>query len=75
MNLEEKYKMALFGVIRNGKVMPELIGKEEEIYINAVSYNTMLKIMDMIDFERMEQEYLEGKKQYENALKQWNKSI
>ena len=68
MNLEEKYKIALFGVIRNGKVMPELIGKEEEIYINAVSYNTMLKIMDMIDFERMEQEYLEGKKQYENAL-------
>ena len=35
--------------------------------INAVSYNTMLKIMDMIDFKRMEQEYLEGKKLYENS--------
>ena len=75
MNLEEKYKIALFGVIRNSQVMPELIGKEEEIYINAVSYNTMLKIMDMIDFEKMEQEYLKGKEEYENTLKQWNKSI
>lgn len=75
MNLEEKYKIALFGVIRNGKVMHELYGTEKQEYINSVSYNTMLKVMRMIDFEKMEQEYLKGKKEYENTLKEWNKSI
>ena len=67
MNLEEKYKIALFGVIRNSQVMPKLRGKAPKEYINAVSYNTMLKVLDMIDFEKMEQSYLEGENEYKNA--------
>ena len=69
MKIEEKYKIALFGAIRNGKVMPALKGKQSKECINAVSYNTMLKLLDMIDFDKMEKEYLEGKKEYEKISK------
>ena len=43
MKIEEKYKIALFGVIRNSQVMPALVGKESKEYINAVSYNKYKK--------------------------------
>ena len=72
MNLEEKYKIALFGAIRNGQVMPKLRGKAPKEYINAVSYNTMLKVLEMIDFEKMEQSYLEGENEYKNASREVN---
>ena len=49
--------------------MPALKGKQSKECINAVSYNTMLKLLDMIDFDKMEKEYLEGKKEYEKISK------
>ena len=61
MSEEEKYKIALFMVIRNSKVMPKGIelGKTEK-EINKMSYQTMQELLKMIDFERAEKMYKEG---------------
>lgn len=61
MSEEEKYKIALFMVIRNSKVMPKGIelGKTEK-EINKMSYQTMQEVFKMIDFERAEKMYKEG---------------
>lgn len=58
---EEKYKIALFMVIRNSKVMPKGIelGKTEK-EINKMSYATMQEVLKMIDFDRAEKMYKEG---------------
>lgn len=60
MSEEEKYKIALFMIIRNSKVMPkgiELGMTEKEI--NKMSYQTMQELLKMIDFEGAEKMYKE----------------
>ena len=61
MNNEEKYKLALFLVIRNNSVLPKEIalnktGKE----INKMTIDTMGAVMDMIDYDLAKEMYLEG---------------
>lgn len=62
MSNEEKYKLALFGVIRNSMVMPNLLllGKSME-EINAVSVLTAKKVMEQFDYELLKKSYEEGK--------------
>lgn len=62
LSKEEKYKIALFLVIRNSQVMPKglEIGKTEK-EINEMSYKTMQEILKMIDFKEAEKMYEEGK--------------
>jgi hypothetical protein len=66
--MKHKYKIALFMIIRNSKVMPEGIklgknGKE----INKMAYETMCEVLTMIDFKRAEEIYKQGKKAYEEG--------
>ena len=58
-----KYKLALFMVIRNSLVMPQGIklGKADK-EINEMSYETMCKLLTMIDYNKAEKFYEEGKK-------------
>ena len=60
--MENKYKLALFMVIRNSKVMPQGIklGKTDK-EINKMSYETMCSVLTMIDYDRAEKFYKEGK--------------
>ena len=60
--MENKYKLALFMVIRNSMVMPQGIklGKTYE-EINEMSYETMCSVLSMIDYDRAEKFYKEGK--------------
>ena len=60
--MENKYKLALFMVIRNSKVMPQGIklGKTDK-EINEMSYETMCSVLTMIDYDRAEKFYKEGK--------------
>lgn len=62
MTNEEKYKLALFGVIRNSMVMPNLmlLGKSME-EINVVSVLTVKKVMEQFDYELLKASYEEGK--------------
>lgn len=67
MSNEEKYKIALFMIIRNLKVMPAgmKLGKTEE-EINTMSYKTMQALLNnTIDFERAKKIYEQGKKNFE----------
>lgn len=66
MNEEEKYKIALFMVIRNSKVLPagQILNKTE-YEINKMSYETMQELLKMIDFKRAKEKYEEGSKDYE----------
>ena len=54
----EKYKLALFGIIRNSKVMPMWIpqGKSME-EINVMSLLTVKEIMGMSNFDALAQIY------------------
>lgn len=58
-----KYKLVLFMVIRNSMVMPQGIklGKADK-EINEMSYETMCKLLTMIDYNKAEKFYEEGKK-------------
>ena len=60
--MENKYKLALFMVIRNSIVMPQGIklGKTDK-EINKMSYETMCSVLTMIDYDRAEKFYKEGK--------------
>lgn len=66
-NLEEreeilnKYKLALFMVIRNSMVMPQGIklGKTDK-EINEMSYETMCSVLTMINYDQAEKFYKEG---------------
>ena len=67
MSNEDKYKIALFMIIRNSKVMPAgmKLGKTEE-EINAMSYETMQVILNStIDFEKAKKIYKQGKETFE----------
>ena len=60
--MENKYKLALFMVIRNFKIMPEGIklGKTDK-EINKMTYQTMQELMNMINYDKAEELYKEGK--------------
>ena len=61
MNREEKYKLALFMVIRNFKILPkgiELNKSKKEI--NKMSYETMEEVLNMIDFNIAKELFEEG---------------
>lgn len=61
MNLEEKYKLALFAVIRNSSVMPagNRLGKSMA-EINSMSVQTMNYVLDSCDFEKLKKSYESG---------------
>ena len=60
--MKNKYKLALFMIIRNSMVMPQGI-KLGKTYkeINEMSYETMCSVLTMIDYDRAEKFYKEGK--------------
>lgn len=60
-NMKNKYKLALFMVIRNSSVMPKgvKLGKTEK-EINEMSYKTMCSVLTMIDYDQAEKFYKEG---------------
>ena len=58
LNEAEQYKLALFGVIRNSKVMPVGIAQGRSMEeINAMSLKTMEEIIGMCNFEALKQMY------------------
>lgn len=58
MDNEEKYKLALFAVIRNSSVMPAGVKMGKSMYeINRMSIATLHSIMDMCDFERLKKDF------------------
>ena len=59
---EEKYKIALFLIIRNSQVLPvgKKLGKTEK-EINQMAYDTMQEVLEMINYEAAEKLYEEGK--------------
>lgn len=60
--MKDKYKIALFMVIRNSQVMPKGIklGKSKK-EINKMAYETMCEVLTMIDYDKAKKEYEEGK--------------
>ena len=64
--MKNKYKIALFMVIRNSQVMPVgmKLGKSKK-EINKKAYETMCEVLTMLDFKRAEEIYRQGKKAYE----------
>lgn len=60
--MKNKYKLALFMVIRNSMVMPQGIklGKTDK-EINEMSYETMCSVLTMIDYDQAEKIYKGGK--------------
>jgi len=61
--MKDKYKLALFMVIRNFKVLPKGIelGKSQK-EINKMSYETMCEVLMMMDFNKAKEMYEDGKK-------------
>ena len=61
MSDEEKYKLALFGVIRNSKVMPVGLAQGRSMEeINAMSLKTLEEVMGMVNYDAMKQMYEEA---------------
>lgn len=60
--MKNKYKLALFMVIRNSTVMAKgvALGKTDK-EINEMSYKTMCSLLTMIDYDKAEKLYEEGK--------------
>lgn len=60
--IKNKYKIALFMVIRNSQVMPVgmKLGKSKK-EINKKAYETMCEVISMIDYDNARKEYEEGK--------------
>ena len=70
MSDEKKYKIALFMVIRNSTVMPAGLRLNKTMKeVNQLSYETMLEVLKMIDFENAAKSYSQGKKAYYDKLK------
>ena len=66
MKEEEKYKRALFLILRNNRVLPLglRLGKSMP-EINEMTYGTMENIVDAINHEQVEKIIAEGAKLYE----------
>lgn len=58
MELEEKYKLALFAVVRNNLVYPKGIRLGKDMTeINIMSVDTVNCILDACDFEALKKDY------------------
>ena len=58
MSQEEKYKLALFAVIRNSTVMPQGVKLGKTMHeINTMAVVVMANIMESCDFERLKESY------------------
>lgn len=58
MSQEEKYKLALFAVVRNSKVMPAGVKLVKTMHeINTMAVAVMANIMESCDFERLKESY------------------
>lgn len=58
MSQEEKYKLALFAVIRNSTVMPQGIKLGKTMHeINTMAVVVMANIMESLDFEKLKESY------------------
>lgn len=58
MDLKDKYKSALFGVIRNSTVMPAGVKLGKSMHeINTMSVNTMNYILDSFDYGQLEADF------------------
>lgn len=58
MDLKVKYKLALFGVIRNSTVMPAGVKLGKSMHeINTMSVNTMNYILDSFDYDQLEADF------------------
>lgn len=65
--MKNKYKLALFMVIRNSLVMTRGIIKGKTMKgINEMSYETMCSVLTMIDYDQAEKFYEEGKNERNN---------
>ena len=62
----DKYKLALFGIIRNSKVMPTGLARGRTMEeINAMSLKTMEEVLKMCDFDKMGKFYSEAEEALE----------
>lgn len=62
MSQEEKYKLALFAVIRNSTVMPQGVKLGKTMHeINTMAIAVMANIMESCDFENLKAAYEDGK--------------
>lgn len=60
--MKNKYKLALFMVIRNSTVLPKGIELQKSSKeISQMSYETMCEVLTMIDFNTAKKMYEEGK--------------
>ena len=58
----ERYKLALFSVIRNSSVLPKGLSlNKTESEINEMTYDTMKEVLNMIDFDTVKAYYINGK--------------
>ena len=58
MSQEEKYKLALFAVVRNSTVMPQGVKLGKTIHeINTMAVAVMSNIMESCYFERLKESY------------------
>ena len=58
MDLKDKYKLAVFGVIRNSTVMPAGVKLGKSMHeINTMSVNTMNYILDSFDYDQLEADF------------------
>ena len=58
MSQEEKYKLALFAVIRNSTVMPQGVRLGKTMHeINTMTVAVMVNIMELCDFEKLKESY------------------
>lgn len=58
MSQEEKYKLALFAVIRNSTVMPQGVELGKTMHeINTMAVAVMAKIMESCDYENLKESY------------------
>lgn len=60
--MKNKYKLALFMVIRNSMVLPKGIElNKSEKKINQMAYQTMCEVLTIIDYNKAEKLYKEGR--------------
>lgn len=58
MSQEEKYKLALFAVVRSSIVMLQSVRLGKTMHeINTMTVVTMANIMESCDFERLKESY------------------
>lgn len=58
MSQEEKYKLALFAVIRDSAVMPKGVELWKTMHeINTIAVVVMANIMELCDFEELKKSY------------------